>query len=135
MTIPYFASLRHKYLLLLPLLSLLLVLFSSLLIPTSSWAIERRCGWLDNPTPANWFLQDAHASWTISAQGGFQAQGMDNIPDISEREYVKTNGNYGYACACMDVRTDRQRRRILSLKNFEQLPLQQCRRDAALPRR
>lgn len=121
----------RRYLLLLPLLALIV----SLLLPMATQAGERRCGWLDNPTPGNWFLQDAHASWTIGAQGGFQAQGIDTIPDISQRDYVRTNGNYGYACACMDVRADRQRRRILSLHNVKQLPLQQCRRDPALPRR
>jgi hypothetical protein len=128
-------QLPHRLRLWLPLLGLPLTLALSLLIALPSHALERRCGWLDNPTPANWWLQDAQASWTISAQGGFQAQGMENIPDISEWQYVKTNGNYGYACACMDVRTDKQRRRILSLRNFKQLPLQQCRRDPALPRR
>lgn len=117
------------------LLILTLVLGLTWRMATPAQAIERRCGWLDNPTPSNWFLEDADRSWTISAQGGYQAQGLNTIPDISARDYVKTNGYYGYACACMDVQTDRQRGRILSLRNFKQLSLSQCRRDRALPRR
>ncbi len=39
-------------------------------------------------------------------QGGYEAQGMDNLPTYNEKEYVKTNGYSGYGCACMDVATD-----------------------------
>jgi hypothetical protein len=57
-------------------------------------AAETRCGWLQNPTPANWWLDDADGSWTIMSQGGGEGPpGMDLIPDISERDYVRTNGN------------------------------------------
>jgi hypothetical protein len=31
---------------------------------------EERCGWLENPTPGNFWLKDPHGLWTISAQGG-----------------------------------------------------------------
>jgi hypothetical protein len=110
------------------------LVLSWLTVPPSA-ALERRCGWPDNPTPTNWFLEDAQDSWTISVQMGYRAQGLDTIPDISVREYVRTNGYYGYACACMDVKTDKSKRRILSLTNFKQLPLKQCRRDLALPKR
>ena len=59
-------------------------------------AAEMRCGWLRNPTPANWWLEDSDGSWTIMTQGGNdEPQGMDMIPDISEHDYVATNGNYG----------------------------------------
>jgi hypothetical protein len=98
-----------------------------------SLALEKRCGWLDNPTPANWFLVDRNETWTISAQGGYQARGMANIPDVSEKEYMTTNGSYGYACACMNVSTDKKLRRILSIESFRQLPLRKCREDRSLP--
>ena len=56
---------------------------------------ERRCGWLANPTPGNYWLTDRQGDWTLSAQGGYQAPGMDEMPDMSTRGWVRTNGNYG----------------------------------------
>ena len=38
---------------------------------------EERCGWLENPTPGNWWLKDAHAFWIIATQGG-PVQGIEN---------------------------------------------------------
>lgn len=98
-----------------------------------SYAIETRCGWLVNPTPANWFLKDADGTWIISAQGGYQAPGMENIPDLQSKEYVKTNGNYGYTCACLDATTDRSKMRITRIQSAELLSLSTCQNDPNLP--
>ena len=98
-------------------------------------ATERRCGWLDNPTPANWWLTDRHGEWLIGAQGGYQAPGMENIPDMTVRGWVRTNGFYGHGCACMTVTTDARTRRITRIVSATPLPLRQCRNDRALPRR
>ena len=96
-------------------------------------AAETRCGWLQNPTPGNWWLDDADASWTLMTQGGgYEPEGMDIIPDISEGDYARTNGNYGYACACMTVETDAGEGRIVAIKSFRQLPISQCANDPAL---
>lgn len=95
---------------------------------------ETRCGWLQNPTPANWWLDDRDGSWTISVQGGYQARGMDNMPNIDEREYVTTNVHYGYTCACLRVVTDKNQMRIISIKSGQQLPLSTCRKDPYLPK-
>jgi hypothetical protein len=97
-------------------------------------ATENRCGWLQNPTPANWWLTDRHGTWTISAQGGYQARGIDNMPPLSDREYVTTNGSYGYGCACLRVVTDRKQMRIISIQSGRQLPLKTCRQDPNLPK-
>lgn len=97
------------------------------------YSAETRCGWLQNPTPGNWWLTDADATWTISAQGGYRARGMDNIPDISTGQYVRTNGYYGYGCACLEVTVDWRRSRISRIDSVEQLPLKQCRQDRNLP--
>jgi hypothetical protein len=48
--------------------------------------VETRCGWLHNPTPRNWYLIDKDGSWVISMQGGYEAQGMDNLPTYNEKE-------------------------------------------------
>jgi Protein of unknown function (DUF4087) len=103
---------------------------------TPSFAVEKRCGWLSNPTPGNWFLTDRDRTWDIGLQGGFQAKGIDTISDLSARpnQYVRTNGSYGYACACMDVIADKSKGRITRIQSMKQLPLRQCRTDPALPR-
>ncbi|MFB8792015.1 MAG: DUF4087 domain-containing protein [Potamolinea sp.] len=98
-------------------------------------AAETRCGWLQNPTPANWWLKDRDGTWTISVQGGYQARGMDNIPNIDNKEYVRTNINYGYGCACLRVSTDRNRMRITSIESGKPLPLRTCREDTSLPKK
>lgn len=97
-------------------------------------AAERRCGWLQNPTPANWWLVDRDGEWTMSVQGGPWAEGMDNLPDMSTRGWVRTNGNYGYGCACMTVVTNRAQHRITRIVSATPLPLRQCRADRRLPR-
>ena len=96
-------------------------------------ATETRCGWLHNPTPANWYLRDRDGTWVISRQGGYQAEGMDNIPS-DEKEYVRTNGYYGYGCACLEVATDSNRMRIIAIQGGEALPLSTCREDPNLPK-
>lgn len=95
-------------------------------------AAENRCGWVENPTPGNWWLTDAAGRWTIMAQGGDEAAGMENIGDISAGDYVATNGNYGYACGCMKVDTD-GRNAITRIYSFRQLPIGKCENDGALP--
>nr|WP_314084732.1 DUF4087 domain-containing protein [uncultured Shinella sp.] len=98
--------------------TLLAALLALATLSTGVQAAESRCGWLQNPTPGNWWLDDA--------------DGMDRIPDISEGDYVRTNGNYGYACACMTVDTDDDEGRILAIYSFRQLPISQCANDEAL---
>jgi hypothetical protein len=97
-------------------------------------ASERRCGWLQNPTPANHSLIDRDGEWILSSQGGYQAPGIDDMPDMSSRGWVEVNGHYGYGCACMTVTTDRRTRRVTRLFSATPVPLRQCRADRRLPR-
>ena len=97
-------------------------------------AAERRCGWYQNPTPGNHTLVDRDGSWTMMAQGGYEARGMDRMPDFTTREWVRTNGYYGYGCACLTVDVDVRSFRVLRINGVEQLPLARCRQDRALPR-
>lgn len=69
---------------------------------------QRRCGWFDNPSPGNVWLIDRDGEWT------------------------HTNMNYGYGCACLDVRVDRETFEVLAVKSATALPLSCCRRDPAL---
>ena len=114
---------------------LTLALAGSLLFATQALATpENRCGWIQNPTPGNLWLDDSQGSWLLSTQGGEdEALGMENISDFSEREFVATNGNYGYACACMKVETDSAAKRIVAVYSFKQLALAKCENDASLP--
>jgi hypothetical protein len=105
-----------------------------LLAAASTASAENLCGWLENPTPGNWWLTDKDGPWIIMAQGSYEAQGMDMIGDISAHDYVATNGNYGYGCACMDVMTDPDNKKITMIHSFEQLSLAKCENDGALPR-
>ncbi len=110
------------------------ILSSLFIVALPAKAVETRCGWLHNPTSRNWYLIDRDGSWIISTQGGYEAQGMDNLP-TNEKEYVKTNGYYGYGCACMDVVTDSTRLRISEIRGGESLPLSTCRQeDPNLPK-
>ena len=116
----------------------LLILPALLLTATAASAqprSEQRCGWYDNPTPGNHWLTDSSRQWLLGAQGGYQARGMDEMPDLTTSGWVNTNGNYGYGCACMQVRTDPRNSRITQLYSARAVPLAQCRNDRRLPRR
>jgi hypothetical protein len=110
------------------------IISSLFIVALPANATETRCGWLHNPTPANWYLIDKDGRWTISLQGGYQARGMDNLPTYNEKEYVKTNGYYGYGCACMDVAIDSAQLRISEIRGGESLPLSTCREDPNVPK-
>jgi len=94
----------------------------------------RRCGWLSNPTPGNWWLADRDGQWILGSQGGEQVPGMDEMPDMSTAGWVETNGHYGYGCACMTIAHDPATRRVTRIANAEPKPLSQCQRDRSLPR-
>ena len=94
---------------------------------------ETRCGWLDNPTPANLSLYDRDAEWVISVQGQYEAEGDWDWPDYKPGQWVGTNaGSYGYGCACLRLRADKQTRKVLEIKNARARPLSVCRRDRSL---
>src|SRR3712207_8863861 len=63
-----------------------------------------RCGWFENPTPANGSLLDREAEWIVGVQGGHQAEG--DWPSFGKGQWVETNGHYGYGCACLRLRAD-----------------------------
>jgi hypothetical protein len=95
---------------------------------------ERRCGWLMNPTPGNWWLFDGHGEWILGTQGSEPAPGMEDMPDMSTAGWVETNGHYGYGCACMTISYDPATRRVTRVADPKPKPLRQCRADRALPR-
>lgn len=94
---------------------------------------QRRCGWLVNPTPANWWLTDRDGQWILGTQGSDQAPGMDEMPDMSTAGWVETNGHYGYGCACMTITADGEGQ-VTQVADAEPRPLKQCRADRKLPK-
>lgn len=115
-----------------------LLLFAAVLLTTrpgtatATVAAETRCGWFSNPTPANASLHDREGEWVIGVQGGQQADG--DWPSFSPKQWVKTNGNYGHGCACLNVEVDRESGRVLKINSARARPLSTCRRDRALKR-
>jgi hypothetical protein len=95
---------------------------------------ERRCGWLSNPTPGNWWLDDRDGQWILATQGAEAAPGMDDMPDMSTAGWVETNGHYGYGCACMTIAFDAATKRVTRVADATPRPLKQCRADRALKR-
>ncbi|WP_396332320.1 DUF4087 domain-containing protein [Burkholderia anthina] len=97
-------------------------------------APEKRCGWLENPTPANWWLVDKDDSWTLSTQGSPPVPGFDTMPDMSTHGWVVTNaGMHGYGCACLDLEIDPRTRDVTRIVAARPLPLKRCKADRTLP--
>jgi hypothetical protein len=92
---------------------------------------ETRCGWFSNPTPANVWLYDREGEWTIGVQGGYQVEGDWPWPDF-KRQWVRTNVNYGYGCACLQLRVNKETHEVMEIKSARARPLSQCRKDRAL---
>lgn len=93
---------------------------------------ETRCGWFSNPTPANASLHDRDDEWIIGVQGGHQAEG--DWPEFSPKQWIETNVHYGYGCACLRVRVERETNRVLEIESARARPLSACRRDRRLRR-
>lgn len=98
--------------------------------PAKSGGFELRCGWYANPTPGNHWLTDADGEWTLGVQGGHQAEG--DFPEFADDQWVKTNGYYGYGCACIRARVDVGTREVLEIKEAYARPLTACKNDPAL---
>lgn len=90
-----------------------------------------RCGWFSNPTPGNFWLDDKDGEWTIGTQGGHQAEG-DYPPVFGKGQWIKTNGNYGYGCACVKGSFNADNHEVDAVTKATARPLAACRKDKAL---
>lgn len=94
---------------------------------------ETRCGWFSNPTPANIWLYDREAEWTIGVQGGYQVPDDWPWPTFKPRQWVVTNaGDHGYGCACLRLRVNKHTHEVVEIKSSRARLLTQCRQDPAL---
>ena len=104
--------------------------------PDAIEATERRCGWLANLTPGDWWLVDADRTWILAERGddrGITIPVMDMVPHFDAGQFVSTGTYYGYGCACMTVATDAALGRITAIASSKRLPLATCEADGALP--
>lgn len=115
--------------------AMMAVSFFTIMLSSTVDAAEKRCGWLENPTPGNWWLTDADGTWVIASQGGesIDDDSWNKMPEFNEREFVATNGSYGHGCACLSVSVDTEKQRILKVYSGKTLPLKKCLEDKALP--
>ncbi|MCD5989318.1 DUF4087 domain-containing protein [Pseudomonas sp. CDFA 553] len=112
-------------------LSLLSVALACFILPVhAADKVERRCGWFENPTPANATLTDRDGVWEIASQGGYQAEG--DWPQFSDEQWVPTNRNHGYGCSCITASADADTHRLNNLTKAIARPLAACRNDATL---
>jgi len=95
-------------------------------------AAERRCGWLANPSPANWWLRDRDGQWDLSVQGQEPVAGLDRLPDMTTMGWLETNGPHGYGCACLMLDTAAGHR-VVRILSGEPLPTGRCSADRTLP--
>ncbi|EII3281998.1 DUF4087 domain-containing protein [Vibrio alginolyticus] len=114
-------------------LIVILGMFSAL----AATAEETRCGWLENPSPANMWLIDRDGSWDVSVQGTLNAlddKSMELLyqATANENEFVRTNRNYGFSCACLTVDVDEEQNSITTIYKSKQLPLKQCLEDISI---
>lgn len=111
----------------------LIILIALFALPAAA-ATETRCGWWDNPTPANTWLIDSAGEWTIGTQGDHQAEWADDAFNPSERifpenEWVATNGSYGYGCACVKADFDPAKKRATYIYRIRSKKLTACTND------
>jgi hypothetical protein len=99
---------------------------------TTTEAFQTRCGWFSNPTPANASLFDREDEWIIGVQGGHQADG--DWPTFGKRQWIETNGHYGYGCACIQVSVNRKEHEVIKIVSAKAKALSVCRRDPSLKR-
>jgi hypothetical protein len=97
--------------------------------------LERRCGWISNPTPGNWDFIDRDGRWDICDQGQ-DDRVLDGLPEdrpSGKRWWVTTQGgDYGYGCMCLNVAVDKKAKKIVRIDGGKSLPLATCRKDPAI---
>lgn len=89
------------------------------------------CGWVDNPTPSNWWLTDNSGEWIISTQMGPMADGVE-IPDFKENWIINNSGGHGFGCACIKATVDNATHQVKEMHSFKVLPLKRCQNDKNL---
>lgn len=103
---------------------------------TAQAPVQKRCGWLVNPTPANWYFFDRDGRWVLGEQGGYQISLADlkRLPEDVPGTFVADSRGYGYNCVCLNMRVDQKAARVTRIASGSALPLKRCRTDKRLPK-
>jgi hypothetical protein len=109
-------------------------LVTLLLSAAPAAAAEKRCGWLHNPGPGNWWLTDRDGEWTLTRRGERPPRGLEQAIDMRTAGWKKTNGSYGYGCSCLTIEADPRGKRVTRVYTARSLPLRSCRMDKRLPK-
>jgi len=91
---------------------------------------QKLCGWFQNPTPGNAWLQDRSTEWVVGVQGGHQAEG--DWPEFKASQWIETNGSYGYGCACITAVVNGESREVVRIVSARAQPIKVCRDDRKL---
>lgn len=113
------------------------LLLSLVFLPHFAFA-ELRCGWVDNPTPANWWLTDRDGEWILGVQGvGDRNNGFFEVTNgwDFQDECVETNGAYGYGFGCFEGQVDEATNWVLEVTRLSSQALAICEDDPTLPTR
>ena len=66
-------------------------------------------------------------------QGGYQVSGDWNWPVFKSGQWVQMNtGSYGYGCACLQLRVNKEAHEVLEIKSARARSLLACRQDPVL---
>ena len=91
---------------------------------------QTRCGWFENPTPGNAWLDDRDGEWTIAIQGTYEAEG--DWPQFKDSQWVPVNRSHGYGCACIKAFVNAKTGQMVRILSASARPLSACRKDRAL---
>lgn len=89
------------------------------------------CGWFQNPTPGNAWLQDRDTEWVVGIQGGHQATG--DWPVFPAAQWVRVNGSHGHGCACIRALVNDETGEVTRILSARARLLRACRHDRSLP--
>ena len=98
--------------------------------PATISAPMKLCGWWDNPTPGNVWLDDRSGQWTIAMQGMYEAKGP--WPDFEPSQQLPKGSPHGFGCACISARVDPASRFVYAFSDTHALPLKVCLADPTL---
>jgi hypothetical protein len=104
--------------------------------PEPIGSASRRCGWLANLAPGDWWLVDGDRTWVLAKQGDDNAATtavMDRVPAFDTEQFVRTGNYYGYSCACLTAVADGTLGRITAIVSSQRLTLATCKADETLP--
>jgi Protein of unknown function (DUF4087) len=100
--------------------------------PAPEAAAQTRCGWLTELSEGGTDLIDGDGSWILEKAGRPVADGLDNVPDLTDMPHVLTGDGYGYACVCMRVHLGKGDVGIAEIDSVKPKPIRQCKADPTL---